>query len=541
MATALRDIKMYPGFETDPMVASFVGGMTHSDLAKKFGKNSPKAVEAYLRRRRVDEKKSSAMSLDDIFDCIRDGKTWDDISKIAGVHQAHLTKKIRAAGIDIHEIYQRLRAEGKSGKKWDEDEVCQLYQSGLPSSEIAAMFGYVGDGSIRSVLHKHGLIRADGVHQLSEDAIQADAFVKLRNKAWMEQKYLKEELSSSAIASILKCSDITVQRHIKFHGIEARTAAHYAKRRKLGGLHERVISFLDSVGISHQTGWIYSGKWNGKNRSFEVDEFLPEKRMFIEVQGGHWHGLNKRSRKYRSVRAKMWSDLIKFMCVTRDYPDHTYVMLSEKSIASGDFAKMFGEPKAPLFDKSKWSFHDNLDQKEARLFIETHHYSGLCRPAARFYGLRDERGSLRAAIAVANPSRQTIKLSDGRRPMEISRMAGLNLPKNALSWALAKVCKAEKKLGTVGLVAFSDPSPGSMHSGTVYKASNFKNVGRTNWNYHYIDPKTGKEEHKKTVYNRARKQNASERELAERLGLCKIPEWPKTKWEMILLPEGFVY
>lgn len=61
------------------------------------------------------------------------------------------------------------------------------------------------------------------------------------------------------------------------------------------------------------------------------------------------------------------------------------------------------------------------------------------------------------------------------------------------------------------IVSFADTTIG--HTGTIYKASNFKLDGITSGSHYYVS-KTGFIMHKKTLYNRAVKMGMTEKEFA---------------------------
>ncbi len=67
----------------------------------------------------------------------------------------------------------------------------------------------------------------------------------------------------------------------------------------------------------------------------------------------------------------------------------------------------------------------------------------------------------------------------------------------------------------------------------IYKASNWKLCGMTTSSYYYVDS-NGKEVHKKTLFNQAKRAGLKEREFAESSGLTRVYTPPKIKYSFQL-------
>lgn len=77
------------------------------------------------------------------------------------------------------------------------------------------------------------------------------------------------------------------------------------------------------------------------------------------------------------------------------------------------------------------------------------------------------------------------------------------------------------------MVSFADPQFG--HSGSMYKAANWTEIGTTSKSYFYQDDE-GNEINKKVLYDQAKKQNMTERQYYESLNLKKIVTPAKIKF-----------
>ena len=128
--------------------------------------------------------------------------------------------------------------------------------------------------------------------------------------------------------------------------------------------------------------------------------------------------------------------------------------------------------------------------REARAFVERHHYSGSFPAALRRYGLfrRDE---LVGVAVLSQPASQAALEAclpfarEGRA--ELGRFVLLDdVPANGESWFLARCFELARRDGFAAIVAHSDPEPRRAgdavvfagHIGTIYQATNAVYVGR---------------------------------------------------------------
>lgn len=130
--------------------------------------------------------------------------------------------------------------------------------------------------------------------------------------------------------------------------------------------------------------------------------------------------------------------------------------------------------------------------REARVFVERHHYSG-CYPAAlRRYGLWRQRELVGVAVLSQPPSQAAMNVclpfvDEGRA--ELGRFVLLDdVPANGESWFLARCFELARRDGFVAIVSHADPEPRRSaddaivfpgHIGTIYQATNATYVGRS--------------------------------------------------------------
>lgn len=117
---------------------------------------------------------------------------------------------------------------------------------------------------------------------------------------------------------------------------------------------------------------------------------------------------------------------------------------------------------------------DRISFKLARRVIENHHYLGYA-PICMTFSLGVYIGNDFAGVMMFG--HPIARLEDQKHTLELTRMFLYDSPKNSESRALSlaeKWIKAHKPQIT-RLIAYSDMSQG--HTGTIYKAANWKMVG----------------------------------------------------------------
>lgn len=156
------------------------------------------------------------------------------------------------------------------------------------------------------------------------------------------------------------------------------------------------------------------------------------------------------------------------------------------------------KPEGILFD-SEWRKSCNIEKvsiTEIDVFIKSH-YLGK-RPAICLLCLAMIRGGIKiGGITYSAPPREADKRYGGVT-WELSRLFLLDeVPKNAETWLIAQSIKYIKKNypNVFMLLSYADPSAG--HSGTIYKAANWKSDGKTDEGRKsprcdYFDANTGK-------------------------------------------------
>lgn len=141
-----------------------------------------------------------------------------------------------------------------------------------------------------------------------------------------------------------------------------------------------------------------------------------------------------------------------------------------------------------------------INTKTAKEYICKHHYSHGCHNAPYpCYGLFDE-GNMIGCLMFATPCSENVRASLFGKEyvdnvIELHRLHILDVtPKNTESWFISKCLKLIliDRPQTWGIISFSDTTEG--HIGTIYKASNFIECGKSGEHIFYLD-KNGRLHH----------------------------------------------
>lgn len=171
--------------------------------------------------------------------------------------------------------------------------------------------------------------------------------------------------------------------------------------------------------------------------------------------------------------------------------------------------------------------------EDVKGFFDAHHYAGFGRPSSCVFHAK-LGGEVIAAAKFAPPVRQGIAPSLGLQDSQVLELDRFCIhpayhKKNFATWFMSRTIKwvSSERPEILKLVSFADPRFG--HAGTIYKASNWQEVGKTSRSYYYED-QDGKEINKKTLYEFARQRGMKERQCVEALGYKKVHTPPKIKY-----------
>lgn len=160
-------------------------------------------------------------------------------------------------------------------KKLDNEKICEMYQEGKTSREIAKEFG-VAKGTILNRLHKSNC-----------------PMTKKPKKEVLYQKYIEEKKSSLKIAKELNTTKTSVLRWLREYGIPLRNNSEAA----LITNHKEIPPKKELIEISktHDLGMLQTYYKVGQNRIYEWYDY---------------YGINRFKHNFRSKREKEIFDLL---------------------------------------------------------------------------------------------------------------------------------------------------------------------------------------------------------------------------------------
>lgn len=262
------------------------------------------------------------------------------------------------------------------------------------------------------------------------------------------------------------------------------------------------------------------------------DCYIPSQRLLIECQGDYWHSQPKAIR----------NDKAKSTYISEYFSDHKILYLFEHDFATKDY----------VLDRLKYELHltqpeilmINFKKIEMKVveatvineFMYKYHYLGPRNHATNFAFYYEDK--LIACCSYSGVNRKETAIRLGYSPNDIRELCRFCIhpnyhTPNLASNCLAKTIKWIKKNKTWKcLVSFADPA--MSHSGTIYRASNWKLDGETFPSYFYINNENFVM-HKKTLWNQAIKNKMTEKAYALKFGYTKIETPPKLRFTYSLV------
>ena len=178
-----------------------------------------------------------------------------------------------------------------------------------------------------------------------------------------------------------------------------------------------------------------------------------------------------------------------------------------------------------------------ISLKEAKPFIEQWHYSKRC-PTGKniFFGayLGDTLYAVADYGIGVNPvqaaylARVTGLSVRKSNLMELKRLCRIEPPMSLPLTRFLRICHLLlRRQGVKFVVSFSDPAYG--HNGRIYKAANFKHLGKSNAEWHVVE-KNGVLRHRVYAYRYARRKGIPLVQARHELGLERVKTVQKDRW-----------
>ena len=336
-----------------------------------------------------------------------------------------------------------------------------------------------------------------------KDPIYVSKIIAARKSYWLNQEYRDKQ------------SKIRLQEKISGVGI-------FGPKPRISSLQVKLYEILKDIGVDFTSEY--------KIGFYHFDCYLPEYKILVECHGDYFHNLPEHIRN-DSSKATYISKYFPEMCLKVLWEHEFLNPIKIRQMIMNWIGKNF----SPIYVNLSDCKILEIENKPAVQFISKYHYAyslGHGRSQIR-YGLfyNDELIAV-ACFASVTRDETAVRLGlESRQVKELVRLCrhpGFE-NKNMLSWFLSRVIKQHDWGHVKYLISFADRTVG--HTGSVYKACNWKYDGESQKSYWYRDQE-GYIIHKKTVYNHARKMSMKEMDFAKKHNLQRV--WGKSKARYIL-------
>jgi hypothetical protein len=238
------------------------------------------------------------------------GKSTTTIGKEIGCTPVTISNWLRT-----HKIDARNPSEAKAQNvnrdllydiAWLSDQYVTKNRSAI---SIANELGFCDGGPVRAELTKNNIkLKTNAVAQINN----IDAIQYLEDGVWMREQYSDKNRSSTSIANELLCTHKTVLRYLHDHNIPI------VHDYKMSTPEYEIGEFLSGVGIS------YINSCRSILTPLELDVYIPDKKIAIELNGVYWHSVeesrdtveNRKKHLYKTEEcAKRDITLLHFTCL----------------------------------------------------------------------------------------------------------------------------------------------------------------------------------------------------------------------------------
>jgi predicted transcriptional regulator len=500
-------------------------GSTDTTLKKYFHKHNIEIRSSADHQRRFFKKQFDKIDNKEILyqEYIINKLNHRQIAEKYGIHKSLVSRLLKRHSIPSRDILHiKFDNEETIRKILDKKFLTTEYIENRKSAKKISLEIGVNKKTLLKYLKLYNI----PVRESSELLIGSkETFDKVRDKEYLYNQYVVLGRTAEDIADEIGVCKGTILDHLESVGIVRRSHLEYRHGRSK--LHEfKLIPLLEKYNIKHKSSHYVR---DGKNKvRFEIDEYLADYKIFLELQGLYWHGyLTKDKAAANGIRR----DIIKYKFLVNEYQDHKVIYILESDFKDGLAEQIISQIVNPLskkkefWDKTQYKFSlSNRD--EIRNFVKLHHYLGNV-PSSKYIFKSTKDNEIVAASVFSSPSRNEQRKKYGENCLELSRYCSSEHGTNLGSWFLSKCLKYVKERPIITYADITRHPGKPSHNGTLYKSCNFTCIGITGTNYRYITTE-GDTVHKKAVWVRAKKCDSNEKEQAEKEELIKFYEWPKS-------------
>lgn len=266
--------------------------------------------------------------------------------------------------------------------------------------------------------------------------ISGDALSKLSDKTWLYSEYVDKHRTTVDIARELNVYYSTVAQYCIDHGFTIRRRSNYSLTEV------DIKTFIESLGFVCE-----SGNWDIlKNK--ELDLYIPEKKIGIEVNGLYWHSFNPQNsitenpkRHLEKSELAEQAGVSVFHITDWEWQSKSEIIKSMLKSKLGCSEKIYARETSAVI----------ISTAEARSFFDTNHLQGFI--AAKYYVGLKLNDEIIMAVSIGKPryKNDTMELYRMASKLNTTVVGGgsklLAFVKNLINKPIISYCDRSKSSG----------------------------------------------------------------------------------------------
>lgn len=252
---------------------------------------------------------------------VKQKKSMGQIAEEFGFGSTTIETWLKKHNISRRKAQDRLREIKKLNKEWLTEQYINNKKS---TYEIGKELG-ISWITINRYLDKFEIPK----RTISENVRLEDDRL---TKEWLTEQYIDNKRSMEDIAIELGAGKTTIKRYLIKFEIQIKTPYDYG-RNVISSPHKNIlIPHLENHKIVHITSHVLPKfkEQIATAHPYEIDEYLPDHNIFLDLYGDYWHNLDKSKRTDRKKK-----NLIRIY-----YPDFTYLVIWENEIKKDGINKL---------------------------------------------------------------------------------------------------------------------------------------------------------------------------------------------------------
>jgi len=287
-------------------------------IASILGLKTAGAISHYLKKynikgRSAVESLGVTVDLKKLKSLYATGISAAEVAKKLNISSRTVIVQMKRHNIEIRAYKASINSRKQKPASLDPIWLCDQYVKNKRSIKSMAAEAKIGSRTLRNILVRNGIaVRAKLIDEI--------------DLTWLRDQYETKNRTMDDIATEIGVGYSTVKKWLNYMKVNIRTPYAYGCR-KISTPHKKLlIPLLDSLGIKHVTSHILPRLPEQKAGPYEIDEWLPDHNVFLELYGDYWHG---------KVEKCIKSDTKKRNLLLKHYPNVKLVVIWESELKEG--------------------------------------------------------------------------------------------------------------------------------------------------------------------------------------------------------------